>query len=184
MPTEILEIKNLFYSDASFFAYFDSTSAPSSLKAVNELDAYIAAEGPYDGVIAFSQPAALVTTLMIRKLKEDPEGHRADPLFKCAIFFSPAIMPVDYEALQVGEVRKLSFTADGEIIDIPTAHIWGCNDQWAATGNELSRMCKARVRSVFIHDGGHEMPGPGSKVAVTHTVNVIQRAIDTALFGY
>jgi hypothetical protein len=159
------------------------TSAASSLKAIDELDAYIAAEGPYDGVIAFSQPATLVITLMIRKFKEDPEGQRADPLFKCAVFFSPAMMPVDYKALQVGEFHTLNFATDGEIIDIPTAHIWGSGDQWAATGSELSRMCKANVRSVFIHDGGHEVPGPGSKVAVTSTVNVIRRAVDTALFG-
>jgi hypothetical protein len=120
---------------------------------------------------------------MIHKLKEDPERQRANRLFKCAVFFSPAIMPVDYKALQVGEVRSLSFETDGEIIDIPTAHIWGSADQWATTGSELSRMCNANVRSVVIHDGGHEVPGPGSKVAVTRTVNVIRRAVDMAMFG-
>jgi hypothetical protein len=120
---------------------------------------------------------------MIRKFKEDPEGQSADPLFKCAVFFSPAIMPVDYKALQVDEIQTLSFAIDGEIIGIPTAHIWGSSDQWAATGSELSRMCKANVRSVFIHDGGHEVPGPASKLAVIRTVNAIRRAVDTALFG-
>lgn len=120
---------------------------------------------------------------MIRKFKEDPEGQRADPLFKCAVLFSPAMMPVDYKALQEGEFRTLNVATDGEIIDIPTAHIWGSDDHWTATGRELSRMCKANGRSVFIHDGGHEVPGPGSKVAVTRTVNVIRRAVDTALFG-
>jgi hypothetical protein len=142
-----LEIKNVFPGDTGFFAYCDSTSAASTLKAIDELDAYIAAEGPYDGVIAFSQPAALVITLMIRKFKEDPEGQSADPLFKCAVFFSPAIMPVDYKALQVDEIHTLSFAIAGEIIGIPTAHIWGSSDQWAATGSELSKMCKANVRS-------------------------------------
>lgn len=64
-----------------------------------------------------------------------------------------------------------------EIIDIPTAHVWGAADPYAPIAQELGGLCKEDLRSEFIHGGGHEVPGAGSKEAVTSIVNVIRRAI-------
>ena len=141
---------------------------------------YITKEGPFDGVMAFSLGAALVATLMIRNSQQDLTQPRVAPLFKCAIFLSGGI-PFDNAALLQGKVQTLD-AGEGEIIQIPTAHIWGSNDVLSpGTSSVLSMMCSAQLRTILIHDGGHEVPGARSKDAVTAAVHVIRRSIDRAL---
>lgn len=147
---------------------------------MDDLEDYIATEGPFDAVMAFSQGAGLAATLMIRKLLQEPAQQRINPLFKCAIFFSGGI-PGDPAALGKNELRPLSYDTDGEVIGVPTAHIWGSNDQQYPTfGPVLSQLCKREMRTVFIHQGGHEIPGSSSKDAVTATVHAIRRTIAKA----
>lgn len=151
----------------------------SCRKALNDLDAYIATEGPFDAVLAFSQGAALAATLIVRKFNEDPRRQHVDPVFKCAVFLSGGV-PCDPAALLHDEVRILDVGSDGEVIPVPTAHIWGLNDlPWPP---KLSELCVTQGRTVFIHDGGHEVPGSRSKEAVTGTVHAIRRTIDKALY--
>lgn len=155
-------------------------SVSSCTAALDDLEDYIAAEGPFDGVMAFSQGAGLAATLMVRKLLQEPMQQRLNPLFKCAIFFSGGL-PGDPAALRKNQLRPLSFDIDGEVIDVPTAHIWGSNDQQYPTfGHVLSQLCKLEMRAVFIHQGGHEIPGSNSKDAVTATVQAIRRTIAKA----
>jgi hypothetical protein len=58
---------------------------------------------------------------------------------------------------------------------MPTAHVWGKTDPYADAARELSMLCRSDTKSVFVHSGGHEVPGAGSKDAVTSIVNVIRR---------
>ncbi|CAJ2500891.1 Uu.00g037440.m01.CDS01 [Anthostomella pinea] len=81
----------------------------------------------------------------------------------------------------MGRQRELGFEADGEPIGIPTAHIWGANDNLYPTfGPGLSKLCRSDLRDVFIHDGGHEIPGPKDQQAVLEAVQIINRAIERA----
>ena len=148
------------------------------MKALNDLEAFIAAEGPFDGVLAFSQGATLATTYIVRQARRDP----ATVPFKCAIFFSGGI-PCDPSLLERGEVRELDFATDGEVIRIPTANIWGRQDEmlW---GPALNQLCAASMRTSFVHDGGHEIPGSKMKDAVTESVNAIRRAVFMAGHGW
>ena len=139
-------------------------------------------EGPFDGVLAFSTGAALAATLIIRESESGrgPNQHSFPPSFKCAIFLSGGI-PFNTAALLRDEVRTLT-AADGELIQIPTAHIWGSNDTLCpGTSITLSRVCNARLRESFIHDGGHEVPTSRSKDKLARTVHTIRRTIDKAL---
>ena len=151
----------------------------SCRKALDDLDAYITEEGPFDAVLAFSQGAALAATFIIRKFNQDPKQQHINSVFKCAIFISGGI-PRDPAALLYDEMRSLDYPTDGEVIPVPTAHIWGSND--LLSPSELSRLCKSQGRTTFIHGGGHEVPGSRSKDAVTGTVHAIRRTIDKTVY--
>ena len=171
----------MYPADGEYFQYFDINSASSALKALNDLDAYIEAEGPYDAVLAFSQGAALAATLMIRKLRQNPVEQHLSPLFKCGVFISGGI-PADYGGLLDGKIRLLSHAEDGELIPVPTANIWGQDEgEFSGNSKQLAGLCQSQGRVIFIHKGGHEVPGSRSRDAVTASVNAVRRTIQTAL---
>ena len=175
-----IEIK-AFAGDDKFYSYFDPESVESCRKALDDLDAYIAAEGPFDAILAFSQGAALAATLIVRKFSQESKQQHVNPTFKCAVFLSGGV-PCDPSALLRDELRILDHASDGEVIPVPTANIWGSNDlSWPP---ELSKLCMAQGRTVFIHDGGHEVPGSKSKPALTGTVQAIRRTVDKALYTH
>ena len=107
--------------NATSWAYFDPSSTASYIKALDYLDTYVAAEGPFDGVLGFSQGASLAAMHLVRKAIQAPTEA---PPFKCAILISCAAVydPVAY--FERGEVRVLDFERDGRPIKIPTVHIW------------------------------------------------------------
>ncbi|KAF3066463.1 hypothetical protein GL218_09005 [Daldinia childiae] len=175
VPWEIdPEIKHLLPTGYETYTYFDYTSEKSTRKAVDDLETFLQTDGPYDGVIAFSQAASLVSTWMLRQAKK---GKHSNPGFKCAIFLSAALLPYDFEQLEEGHLQLVATAEVGEAISIPTAHVWGEEDQFSDTARDFTNLCKSDVRSIFIHRGGHEVPGASSKEAVSRAVNIIRRAI-------
>jgi hypothetical protein len=169
-------IKTLMPSEQEAFAYFDDNSVKSALKACNDFKTFLETDGPYDGVIAFSQAVPLVSSWMMQQVRH---GKPIEATFKCAIFFSAGDLPYDLDALQNGNdvlVREES----GAIIDIPTAHVWGVADWAANTAMEFTKLCKPDTRSSFVHKGGHEIPGSSAEDAVTRSVNIIRRAVQLA----
>ncbi|KAK6598098.1 ef-hand calcium-binding domain-containing protein [Botrytis cinerea] len=164
------------------FQYADESSIASCSKALLDLQDYISEFGPYDGIIAFSSGASVAATFIIRQqiLLKRQDCMKFN--FKCAIFFSGGI-PVDPTALlEREEFVILQPDIHGEIIDLPTAHIWGCNDQLYPTfGPVLTDLCRRDLREIFIHQGGHEIPGPDNKTAVAEIVKIIRRTVERAL---
>lgn len=167
--TRFEDVKNMLAGDEKAWAYFQEDQPETALKAVNDLDAFVEANGPYDGVISFSQACGLVGTWIIHRLRQ------GKPSFRCAVFLSAGSPAVDFDSLKEGNVVVLPRAKMAEIIDIPTAHVWGLADPFAGVANELSMLCKSDVKSVFVHDGGHEVPGAGSKEVVTNIANIIRR---------
>ncbi|TAQ90859.1 hypothetical protein B7494_g787 [Chlorociboria aeruginascens] len=154
-----------------YFAYFKDDSPTSCALAVDQLRAFIEAEGPYDGVFAFSQGATIAATLLSQRTNSELP-------FKCAVFFSGLSAP-DYDALKKGEIRMLD---EAGILKLPTAHIWGKKDLlWSGSSERLSHLCDSGCRNVYLHEGSHEIPGPKLSGSVNETVKVIRRAIDQAL---
>ncbi|KAF4631031.1 hypothetical protein G7Y89_g7102 [Cudoniella acicularis] len=133
------ELQKYASGDSEYFEYFQPTSTQSLIHVVDQLESYIADEGPFDGVVAFSQGATVVATLIARYSEGDNGLKRSELPFKCALFFS-ALQGLHYEPLLRGEVKLLESTPDSEVIQIPTAHIWGQNDlAWSKGSEELSR---------------------------------------------
>ena len=131
--------------------------------------------------MAFSQGAALAATYLIEQFGRESYQQHIDPVFKCAVFLS-AGAPVDAAALARSSIRSLKYAVDGVAIPVPVANIWGENDtDWAHQCKELSDMCEPETRSMFIHEGGHEVPSTGPQV--TQAVLTIRRIIDHALLA-
>ncbi|RDL32027.1 Uncharacterized protein BP5553_09429 [Venustampulla echinocandica] len=170
-------ISSLFDTDGSYYSYFDPNSPKSALDALHQLDEYVMAEGPFDGVLAFSQGACLAAMHLIRKRQQDSRGGQAQPPFNCAIFLSsiPAYDAVAFE--NRGEVRLLEPATDGQPIQIPTVHIWGQQEDSKKDSELLKELCNAQLATIFVHGGGHEVPGLGAKGDVTGAVKAIRRAI-------
>ena len=84
------------------------------------LATYITEEGPFDGVLGFSQGASLAATYLIQFGREYPSL----PLpFKCAIFFSGGycLNPV---ALEDGKLELIDPAQTGTLLHLPTVNIW------------------------------------------------------------
>lgn len=108
-------------------------------------------EGPFDGIIGFSQGAALASTLLAHYSTQRPFDPRANP-FKFAIFICGS-RPFNDEG-----TRLLQFATDGQIIRIPTVHVIGARDQWYQESLELFKLCDAKTAKLYDHGQGHILP--------------------------
>jgi len=188
-------------SSEEFLQYADDTDPKSCLRALLDLDLYVEEEGPFDAVMAFSQGAGLAASLLIHRMQKDPRQARTFPVFRCAVFFSGGVPadPRGVEAAATAETgmaeegadtttnvgamprRLMNFEEDGEIIVIPTAHIWGSHDTMYPTfGPVLSRVCKSSQREMFIHEGAHEVLGAKDPNSLQKLVTIINRTIARA----
>lgn len=170
-------MRSLSHDSLSHFAYFDPFSTSSYIEALDQLAVYVSAEGPFDGVLAFSQGAGLAATYILRTRLQDPTQK---PPFKCAFFLSSVGV---YDVSACGEMRTLDSKIDGELITIPTAHAWGIRDEMKEQCESLSKLCSKDKAAVLVHEGGHEVPGIGVKDAVSELVKVLRRAIMHAALG-
>lgn len=168
-----LEIRDIVPADDQGFSYFDPDSVSASLQAVHDLESFIEKDGPYDAVLAFSQGMMLACTLLMRNV----QGKKPLP-FKCAIFFSPRMAPLDYVDLQKGIFTEIDANVVTDVIGIPTALVWGSRDPYAGKAVELTKIFRKETLSTVLHDGGHEVPGYAFKDALTQAVKVIRRTID------
>lgn len=145
-------VDSLVAADDEFFAYLHPLQPGTLQAALQDLHDYLVEEGPFDGVVAFSQGCALAASYIIQHQKDSPVT-----LWKFAVLFSGE--PGEL----VGERRKEEIT-DG-IITIPTLHVWGANDVTNPTQNALlDKQCFGRSKSKFLHQGGHEIPSSGKDV--------------------
>ncbi|KXX75425.1 Family of serine hydrolases 3 [Madurella mycetomatis] len=171
IPTPMaLEFANVASSTDEFFAYADFDDLASCLKALNQLEVYVASEGPFDGLLAFSQGATISATYLAHA-----QRRGVTVPFKCAIFFSTGGV-FDVDLLAKGEISMLTPEDVGEVIQIPTAHIWGLNDSTVRSA-AVAAVCAREKRQVFVHDGAHEIPGVRSPADVKSSVRVMRRVI-------
>lgn len=171
IPTPMApELAHVASPNDEFFAYADFDDLKSCLKALDQLELYVANEGPFDGLLAFSQGATSSATYLAQA-----QRRGATVPFKCAIFFSAGGV-FDVDLLAKGEVSMLTPEDVGEVIQIPTAHIWGLNDTTVHSAAVVT-VCAREKREVFVHDGAHEIPGVRSPADVKSSVRIMRRVI-------
>ncbi|KAI0015456.1 serine hydrolase FSH [Xylariomycetidae sp. FL0641] len=157
------------------YAYYDTTSLSSFIAALDSLEAYVEGEGPFDGVVAYSQGAGLVAMLLVRRKYLRPQEKS---LFKCAILFSPVQVYDPVAFLEKGEVKVLDSDVPTTLrLTIPVAMVYGSNDENRAECEGLKSVFDSRLLSVSVHDGGHEVPGIGARDGLLEGVKMARRAI-------
>lgn len=128
------------------------------------LDKYIITEGPFDAILGFSAGSVLAALY----LREKVRNGEMIPI-KCGIFLASATSAREEEYLGLTKERDVAR------INIPTAHIWGAQDDIAPMGGQdVSQMCDQAVCFTLVHDGGHEFPRKGY---LTEATKVVQRVL-------
>ncbi|GKZ78254.1 hypothetical protein AnigIFM56816_001810 [Aspergillus niger] len=154
------------------FAYCDPHQPQSCLQALHDLENYLRIKGPYDGVMAFSLGTSLALALLVDHARK---GKMQPPPFKVAVLFSNPGEVYNVDSLRLSRIEPLH---PQPTVAIPTAHIWGSADTWRAQASLAPEYCKKENQSIFVHDGGHEIPTAARDVV--KMANVIQRAIGRA----
>ena len=165
-------------SDEKTLAYCTTTRPETCISAVNDLERYLQAEGPYDGVIGFSLGATFALSWLIKKAREQKGDKSVELPFKVGIFFSNAGRLLDYNDSIEHSIVPLDPIAIDGLLNIPTAHIWGSHDPDRENAQLASQACNEETRSVFVHERGHEVPM--STENVISAARVINRAITRA----
>ena len=146
------------FPEDQYFAYYDPTHPFTILQAIDDLAAYVSAEGPFDDVMKTSQRAALAAMLLARRSPAEP--------FRFAVFPCAGV-PFCEASLWQGVLRHLDPKVDKELIRVPTAHIVVSKDDALQASLTLKELCVTKGRGLFDHWAGHEVPvGPRSSLEI------------------
>jgi len=108
-------------------------------------------EGPFDGILGYSEGATIAGTLLLHEqVRKVNEGRR--PMFKCALFFGgwPPMKPT-LDGLVLADESDLT-------IDVFTCHIIGSLDPYLHGNIALYNVCNPDTASIFDHGKGHTLP--------------------------
>ncbi|KAF4443748.1 DUF341 domain-containing protein [Fusarium austroafricanum] len=158
------------------FAYYNPKSAESVLAAIDDLSEYIAEEGPFDGVLGFSQGASLAAMIIARARHSNPAP------FQFAIFFC-AGLPYCEKALSLGKLKMLRVEdTKGPVIHVPTANIFGKKDPDVSAAKALADLCQPWGRVVLDHGAGHEIPRVPVDI-VDDMARAVEKVVTKAAIG-
>ena len=87
---------------------------------------YIVENGPFDGVMAFSQGAGLAASLLIHQMQKDAHKAHLHPVFSCPVIFSGGVPKVPRAERGEGSTRLMWWEDDGEIIYMSGAGMIHC----------------------------------------------------------
>jgi hypothetical protein len=173
-------VKELVSNNNDFFRYAEDNDLSTALELYANIEDLIGSEGPFDGLIAFSEGAGVGASLLAYQEKMVAAGQSSPFTFTCGIFFSAA-PPVDVQGMQRGELRHLSGAEDGRCIKVPTAHVWDPDDAvHPGFGEVLRGLCFEEAAEEYVHGLGHVVPGTQSEEGVKETVRVLRRTIERA----
>ncbi|PWY62240.1 hypothetical protein BO83DRAFT_326572, partial [Aspergillus eucalypticola CBS 122712] len=144
----------------------------SCLQALHDLENCHRTKGPYDGLMAFSLGISIAITLLLDHVRK---GSTQPLSFKVAVLFSNPGELYNVDSPRLGRFEPLHRQPT---ITILTAHIWGSADAWSDKASLAPGYCRKENQSIFVHDGGHEIPTAARDVV--RMANVIQRAIGQA----
>ncbi|KAJ5725082.1 Serine hydrolase FSH [Penicillium malachiteum] len=186
--TEPFEGSAIITENSESYGYMPAvfTAASQGQDLVSRLVDYIHTQGPFDGVMGFSEGGIIAAMLLI----EDARHSFAE--FKCGIFFSAAL-PLDPDVVRTGVLRCINPDTDGILLHVPTALIveenlvrlrdrsplapfWYQEDAQEA----LVQICDESLREVVRLNLGHQVPGYKSSEGLRETLQAIERTIERA----
>jgi hypothetical protein len=140
----------------------------SAEEAIEYLYEIMQEEGPFDGIIGYSEGATVAATLLLHEQKRfDMEGRI--PMFKCAVFFAgwPPMTP-ELDGLVLADETDLTITIptchiseflSSHVNQTPTdTHVVGSLDPYLAGSIALYNVCDMDTACLFDHGKGHTLP--------------------------
>ncbi|KAH8647455.1 serine hydrolase FSH, partial [Tricladium varicosporioides] len=126
-------------------------SNESAQEALDYLYGIMEEEGPFDGIIGYSEGATIAATLILHEQRRF-ETDGIPPMFKCALFFAgwPPMNP-ELDTIVLADETDLTIT-------IPTCHIIGSLDPYLAGSMALYNICDMDTAYLFDHAKGHTLP--------------------------
>ncbi|PTB69585.1 hypothetical protein BBK36DRAFT_1156153 [Trichoderma citrinoviride] len=112
-----------------FFGWFEQPASPAQAQQVLQgLVDFIDANGPFEGLMGFSEGGIVAATLLAHDARQRFAG------LECGILMSAA-PPLDPAGILEGDdppaLRFLIPVVDGTAIRVPTAHVVGANEPFA-----------------------------------------------------
>ncbi|KAL2262603.1 hypothetical protein VTK26DRAFT_737 [Humicola hyalothermophila] len=113
-----------------------------------------------DALIGYSEGAMIGASLVVEEARR-AELYGTPRRIKFAIFISGS-PPLKFE----GDDRVVCQLADeaGVVIDIPTFHIFGCDDAFLGGAVALYNVCNRKTSTMFDHGLGHIVPRDAENV--------------------
>jgi predicted esterase len=141
--------------EGPYYSFFSWSDPPTGSELESVSAAYqliydvIEEEGPFDGILGFSQGATLASAFLMHHAEQHPLDlpfvH-----FKYAIFIGGAPPRLsDTEAL---------LPSKGALVDIPSVHIAGKKDDAFQASVDLFNLCRKETSTFVIHELGHVIP--------------------------
>lgn len=119
--------------------------------AIESILSIIEEDGPFDGLIGFSQGCAVASALLAHYSTLHPCEPQTN-LFKFAVFICGS-RPFNYYGSEL-----LDASVHGQVIQIPTAHVVGRNDPWYKESLGLYSLCDGQSAKLYDHGQGHLLP--------------------------
>ena len=141
-------------------------------------------EGPFEGILGFSQGAEVAASILFTEAMQ-PDSQRPKPLFKFAVFIG-GFPPWDiYGATNHGDkgttpLRPVLPITHAARIDIPTVHIMGRKDGYRVHAKFLLGLCNERKAKVYDHQGSHMIPR--GEMAMENLTSALNWVIDRSIF--
>jgi hypothetical protein len=155
-------------SDTSSIDDFSDQSAQDALDYLYKI---MKEDGPFDGIVGYSEGATVAATLLLHEQKRF-EDEGIEPMFKCALFFAgwPPLTP-ELDSIVLADESDL-------VVTIPTCHISssapkllqfsliiftdslivGSLDPYLAGSMALYNICEMDNAYLFDHAKGHTLP--------------------------
>ncbi|OCK83580.1 hypothetical protein K432DRAFT_290762 [Lepidopterella palustris CBS 459.81] len=157
-----------------YLCYHPAPTPSAVLEAQEMVEEALESEGPFDGVIGFSQGAALAASIMLHRSMAFETLPFRFAIFLCSgLPFSP--LP--------STVRRMHPQLDQARIDIPTADMYGKQDtEYYDQSKNLVKFCNPASCFTVEHPGGHEVPR--SARLVRDVAGAIKKVVQSLELGH
>ena len=134
----------------SIYHFKDFPDHGAIVEAIETLSHLLETEGPFDGVLGFSEGSCLAATLLADHVTKRRAAGKKSTL-KLGIFWG-GVPPFTAD----GKRWYLPQT-DGQIFDLRTIHVIGAMDPFLAAGMLLYNLCDPNSATLFDHGKGHQI---------------------------
>ncbi len=123
-------------------------------------------DGPFDGVLAFSEGCSVAASLMLRRAAQAKTSRFNFALFFCAI-----------SAFHLDRPGAILADECPDRINVPTLHVVGARDPALLSSMTLYNLCNQESAALYDHGKGHTIPwAPHTEKITSGFREVVRRA--------